>query len=168
MFFEDTAESNKLTMIGPDVRESIEKSVLCWLATANRDNEPNVSPKEVFAYQDERTLLIAHIASPQSVLNIEENPNVCVSFVDIFVQKGFKLKGRATLINRGNYQYEQKARLITDLFGDQYPIRAIIEVIVTKVESIQAPSYFLYPNRTEESQIRLAMKSYQVKPLDAG
>ena len=35
--------------------------VLCWLATADADGQPNVSPKEVFAVVDDQPLVIAHI-----------------------------------------------------------------------------------------------------------
>lgn len=74
-------------MITQEVKNSIDKSVLCWLATANRKAEPNVSPKELFTDKNDRTLLIAQIASPRRIANIRKNPNVCLSFVDIFVQK---------------------------------------------------------------------------------
>lgn len=69
-------------MINSEVKKYIDKSVLCWLATVNGLNEPNVSPKEVFTYVGEHTLLIANIASPNSIKNISENPNVCISFID--------------------------------------------------------------------------------------
>jgi uncharacterized protein len=46
-------------MLNPIVMESIEKSVLCWLATVEADGMPNVSPKEMFMAKDEVTLLIA-------------------------------------------------------------------------------------------------------------
>ena len=63
---------------------SARKSVLCWLATADAQGQPNVSPKEIFAIYDSANMLIANIASPTSVRNIESNPRVCVSFIDIF------------------------------------------------------------------------------------
>jgi len=86
-------------MISKEVKKYIDESVLCWLATSNSQNEPNVSPKEVFTYKDDKTLLIANIASPGTIGNIKENSKVCVSFVDVFVQKGYKLKGNAIIIN---------------------------------------------------------------------
>jgi predicted pyridoxine 5'-phosphate oxidase superfamily flavin-nucleotide-binding protein len=85
-------------MITNEVKKYIDNSVLCWLATCSKDGEPNVSPKEMFTYKDENTLLIANIASPSSIANIQENPKVCVSFVEVFVQKGFKIKGNAIII----------------------------------------------------------------------
>ena len=82
-------------MLTPDIIESTRKSVLCWLATADARGAPNVSPKEIFAVFDDQHLVIANIASPQSAANIAANPQVCVSLVDIFAQKGFKLTGTA-------------------------------------------------------------------------
>ncbi|WP_313952801.1 pyridoxamine 5'-phosphate oxidase family protein [Accumulibacter sp.] len=35
-------------MLTDDVLNYIKRSVLCWLATADADGAPNVSPKEVF------------------------------------------------------------------------------------------------------------------------
>jgi len=49
----------------------LQRSVLCWLATVDAHGQPNVSPKEVFAAFDEKHLVIAHIASPLSVKNIQ-------------------------------------------------------------------------------------------------
>ncbi len=96
-------------MLTPDVLEYLERSVLCWLATADGEGRPNVSPKEVFAAIDTSHVLIANIASPRSVRNLRQDPEVCVSFVDVFVQKGNKLDGRATLVSRKNSRY---ARLV--------------------------------------------------------
>ncbi len=81
-----------------EIKRSIDRSVLCWLATASKDGTPSVLPKEIFVAEDDAHLLIAHVASSGSVQNIRSDLNVCVSFIDVFVQKGYKLKGHATLI----------------------------------------------------------------------
>lgn len=152
-------------MINNEVKKYIDKSILCWLATCNMQNEPNVSPKELFTYQDDTTLLIANLASPNSINNIKENPNVCVSFVDVFVQKGFKIKGQAKLIDKDEESFSAKVKPLTDLFTDKFPIKTVIEIKVTQVDTIQAPSYFLYPDTTEKSQIKSAMLAYKVQSL---
>ena len=72
------------------IKQSIDKSILCWLATVSDAGMPNVSPKEIFQYYREDRVIIANIASPQSIKNIEQNPNICVSFIDILVQKGYQ------------------------------------------------------------------------------
>jgi len=152
-------------MITEKIKRSIDKSVLCWLATCNENLEPNVSPKEMFVCQDDNTLLIANIASPNSLKNIKVNQNVCVSFVDIFIQKGYKLKGIAKVISKRDSVFPKKSKIITDKFSDLYPISDILEITITKVDQITAPSYHIFPNSTtEESQIKGAMKTYNVQP----
>jgi len=151
-------------MLTTEIKTYIDKSVLCWLATSDSDNEPNVSPKEIFTHFGDHTLLIAHLASPISARNIKENPKVCVSFVDVFVQKGFKIKGIAKLIEKEHKDFDEKLKPLTDLFSDKLPIKAVIEIEIQKVEPIIAPSYFLFAETTEASQIESAMKTYKVKP----
>ena len=150
-------------MFTQEVIKYIEQSVLCWLATSDKDNFPNVSPKEMFTHFEGNKILIANIASPNSVANILENKNVCISFVDVFVQKGLKIKGQAKIIYKKDTDFEIKSKPLTTLFTDKFPISAIIEITVQKVESIIAPSYFLYSETTEEGQIKSAMNTYKVK-----
>ena len=152
-------------MLNSEIKSYIDKSVLCWLATSNSENEPNVSPKEMFTYFGDSTLLIAHLASPNSINNIKDNPKVCVSFVDIFIQKGFKIKGVAKLIDKQDNEFSEKVKPLTDLFTDNFPIKSVIEIAIKKIDCIQAPSYFLYPNTTEQSQIESAMTTYKVKSI---
>jgi len=68
-----------------EIRDSIDKSVLCWLATVSAENIPNVSPKEIFTYYQTDKIVVANIASPQTAKNIGQNRNVCVIFIDILV-----------------------------------------------------------------------------------
>jgi len=86
------------TTFDTTIKQYINQSVLCWLATSDEDNFTNVSQKEMFTFVEENKLLIANIASPNSIQNIRVNNKVCVSFVDVFVQKGFKIKGIARII----------------------------------------------------------------------
>lgn len=60
-------------MLASEMRDAIRKSVLCWLATADAQGRPKVSPKEIFAALDDKHIVITHIASPQSVRNIQQN-----------------------------------------------------------------------------------------------
>ena len=84
-------------------------------------------------------------------------------FVDVFVQKGFKLKGIARIIEEKDIDFETKVGIIKSCFTDKFPIPQLIEIEVQKTESIKAPSYFMYPNITEQEQIESAMKTYKVK-----
>ncbi|MCU0449140.1 MAG: pyridoxamine 5'-phosphate oxidase family protein [Bernardetiaceae bacterium] len=151
-------------MLTPDQQKALAECVLCWLATADAQGQPNVSPKEMFVYLPEGKLLIANLASPNSVRNLAANPLVCVSLVNIFTQKGFKLKGSAQLIAPSHPSFPEKAKKLTAKFSDRYPILSLIEVAITQVATIKAPSYFLFPETTEQSQTASAMRTYGVQP----
>lgn len=154
-------------MLTESVKKSIESSVLCWLATANEIGEPNVSPKEMFIVYSNECLLIANIASPHSARNVEVNSAVCVSFVDVFKQKGYKLKGVAELIKADAPDFTTYLAKFDVMDGSNYPIKSIFMIKVTSVNPIVAPSYWLFPQTTTENgQIEQALKAYGVKLRD--
>lgn len=153
-------------MLTEEVKEYIKKSVLCWLATVNSEGQPNVSPKEMFLPYGENKIIIANIASPVSVNNILNNPSVSLSFIEVFVQKGFKIKGDARIVEKEDPAFpEMKARLVA-AFSDIYPIQSIILVTIRKIDKLIAPSYFLFEDTTEEKQIKNALKIYGVDKKD--
>ncbi|MGN6437085.1 MAG: hypothetical protein ACTHMM_11155, partial [Agriterribacter sp.] len=90
----------------------------------------------------------------------------CFRFFDFLVHMVFTIKPIATLIKNHDSTFKEKAKLLTDLFTDKFPISAVIEIEITKVDKIEAPSYFLYPDTTEQSQIENAMRTYKVKPIE--
>ena len=152
-------------MLTRTIRESIDASVLCWLATAATDGTPNVSPKEIFTHHEDRFLLIANIASPQSIKNVQENPTICVSFIDVFVQKGYQLKGRASIVSKKEKGFASLAKPLKKMAGDLFPFTQIIQLEIDAVKPIIAPRYLLYQDTTEKQQVVSAMQSYGVQPL---
>lgn len=143
----------------------VDKSILCWLATVDAEGQPNVSPKEVFVLQDATHLLIANIASPNSVRNVRQNARVCVSLLDIFVQKGAKLYGTAQEILPDQPEFSALEGLLLPLTEGLFPIHSILRIEITRTAEILAPSYWMYPESTTEAkQIASAMQQYGVKP----
>lgn len=141
-----------------------EKSVLCWLATASADATPNVSPKEVFTFINEELMLIANIASPESERNILVNPKVCVSFIEIFEQRGFKVKGTAQLITAEHDHWPAYLAALKVLAGESFPIKNIFAIKVETSSKVMAPSYGLFPETTTpQSQVEVALKTYNVQ-----
>ena len=152
-------------MLSPDVQKSAVQSVLCWLATVDGNGQPNVSPKEIFAVFDTEHLVIANIASPTSARNIRVNPLVCVSFIDVFVQKGFKVAGTARNVRRQDPDFSLWAAPLKAKAGPRFPIHSVLVVRATAIDAILAPSYRLYAaETTEQSQVVSAMRAYGVQP----
>ncbi len=152
-------------MLSSEVLEFASLSVLCWLATADAKGQPNVSPKEIFSVVDAKQLVIANIASPTSVRNVGQNPSVCVSFIDIFVQKGFKISGTARNVGKGDAEFAHWSAPLIAKAGPLFPIHSVIVVDPVAVEPILAPSYRLYAAKTTvQDQIQAAMRTYGVQP----
>ena len=143
-----------------EIKDYIDRSVLCWLATSSAENLPNVSPKEIFAFYGSGKIIIANIASPQSIRNIRENPQVCVSFIDILVQKGVQIKGRADIVKKTEAAFPEMEKVLLKMTGGKFPFSSIISISIEKVKPILAPKYILYPDTTEEEQIDSAKKAY--------
>jgi uncharacterized protein len=154
-------------MMNDAVRENARRSVLCWLATVDANGQPNVSPKEVWAIVDEQHVVVAHIASPISARNIAYHPQVCLSFVDVFVQKGFKLVGTAREVRADNAEFATWAKPLLAMVGERFTIHSVLVVHVKSVAAILAPSYRFYPDdTTEASQVASGMRTYNVQAIE--
>jgi predicted pyridoxine 5'-phosphate oxidase superfamily flavin-nucleotide-binding protein len=154
-------------MMDDAVREVARRSVLCWLATVDAEGQPNVSPKEVWAIADDQHVVVAHIASPISARNIAQHPQVCLSFVDVFVQKGFKLIGRAREVRAADPEFSAWAAPLLAMVGQRFTIHSVLVIQVQSVAAIVAPSYRFYPDETTEaSQVASAMRAYNVQAVE--
>jgi len=149
-------------MLSAQVKKSIDECVLCWLATTNKDYQPNVSPKEVFTYWLDQHIIIANIASRKSALNIRENALVCISFIDVLVQKGFKAKGMAVVLDEEKSAYQEMKCVLEKMTNGKYPFREIIAVEIKYVEPIIAPSYRFFPEMKAQEIIDRAKKKYRL------
>lgn len=145
-------------------REDASRSVLCWLATVSAEGQPNVTPKELFTLFGDDTMLIADVLSANSVRNIRANPKVCVSFVDIFAQRGFKVEGVARIVAPGDADFAQYGPPLLALAGESFPVRHAIVVAIARISRIWAPSYSLVPERTDAERQAEAYRTYGVVP----
>ena len=142
-----------------------EKVVLCWLATVDAANRPNVTPKEIFAETGDGSLVIADIASARSVQNIRVNPAVCVSLIDIFLQRGRKLEGTAEIIDPDHPDFSGLVAPLLAKTGGKFAIRHVISVRIERASPILAPSYRFFPERSEEELQGDAYRAYSVQPV---
>ncbi len=158
------SEGEMPCVLSVSVRECAHRSVLCWLATVDAQGQPNVSPKEVWAIVDDQHVVVAHIASPMSSHNIAQHPQVCLSFVDVWVQKGYKLQGLARVVAPDAPDFALWSAPLLAMVGQRFLIQSVLLMRVTSVAPIVAPSYRFYPDSTTEaSQIASARRAYGLK-----
>ncbi|SFR52186.1 hypothetical protein SAMN04490243_2562 [Robiginitalea myxolifaciens] len=150
-------------ILKPEIKELMEQSVLCWLATVSEESMPNVSPKEIFTAFGQDQVIIANIASPQTVRNIKTQPQVCLSFVEVLVQKGYQLKGNARIATESDPGYQEMKQTLEDMTLGKFPFGSIIVMEVESVKPILAPSYLFYPETQEADQIQEAKRRYNLE-----
>ena len=156
--------SNLSPILSAAVHAAAQRSVLCWLATVDAQGQPNVSPKEVWAIADDQHVVVANIASPVTARNIAQQPKVCLSFVDVLVQKGFKLQGTARAVLPDDSDYNKWAAPLLLMTGDRFAVRSVLLMAVQTAQPIVAPSYWMYPETTTEaSQAAAARLAYGLK-----
>ena len=88
------------------------------------------------------------------------NEKVCVSFIDVLVQKGFQVKGKAKIIKKTDAEFVEMEQVLLKMTSGNFPFRTITEILVEQVKPIIAPRYLLYPETTEQQQILNAKKAY--------
>lgn len=147
------------------IAAEVNACVLCWMATVDSSGRPNVSPKEMFTVYDDHRLLIAEIASPRSVRNVRQMPQVCVSVLDIFLQRGHKLEGQCRLVEPMDSDFAQLSAPLKKMAGS-FTVRQVFEVTVTRVSPILSPSYTKYPGRPEGAYRENAYNLYGVRPRE--
>ena len=126
-------------MLTPDMKRIIGEQRLGFVATASLDGAPNVSPKGTFTVLDDRTIAFGEIRSPGTIRNLRVNPRVEVYFVDVFVRKGYRFAGMATVVERGEADFEGLLpRLNSSLV---HRIRVIVTIAVTKALPLTSPAY---------------------------
>ena len=147
------------------VLQAIDDAVLCWLASVSADGAPNVSPKELFTAHGDEAVLIAEIASPVSRGNVQATGRACLSFVDVFAQKGFKIEGAARYLAKTDAAFGGLAAPLLAAAGSTFPVHGLFHITPTRITPIIAPSYRLFPDRTADEMRAQSYATYGVKPV---
>lgn len=73
-----------------------------FVATASKTGKPNVSPKGSLKVIDDEHVAFAEIASPVTLANIKENPQVEVLIFNPETFGGCRIRGRAEVLESGD------------------------------------------------------------------
>ena len=100
-----------------------------FVATASKNGKPNVSPKGSFKVLDDEHVAFAEIASPNTIANIRENPQVEVMVFDPNTWGGCRIKGKAEILESGDLVETFKAQFAPM----KMKVRSVIKVAVEEV-----------------------------------
>ena len=127
---------------------------LGFVATVDADGRPCVSPKGTFLILDDETLAFGEIRSPQTLANLRDNPDMEVNFVDVFLRKGVRVRGRVDIILRGTPDFDALIPRWQEAFGALADrIAHIIRLPVAEAKPLTTPPYD--DGATEEDMVAL-------------
>jgi len=126
-------------MLTPDMKRVIEEQRLGFVATAAPDGTPNVSPKGTFVVLDDRTIAFGEIRSPGTLRNLRVNPRIEVNVVDVFARRGYRFAGLATLVDRGDANFDTLLVKLRSALASR--IRTIVTISVARASPLTSPAY---------------------------
>ena len=153
-------------LITDDMRRVIESTRLAFVATVNPDGTPNLSPKSSLAVLDENRIGFADIASPNTVRNLKANPAIEVNAIDIFMRRGYRFRGTATLEPPGSETFAKIAEPFWAQNGRDFPIHGVVDIAVEKALPVLSPAYTFIDGVTEDALREAYYGKYGVRPAD--
>lgn len=157
-----------MTVIDDDMRAIIARSGIGYAATVTPDGRPNLSPKGSLAVWDETSLYFADIASPQTIANLRENPQIEVNFVDVIGRRGYRFKGTAEVHEDGPV-FEKARDVLASTHGPQYPCNHAVLIHVESIAPLLSPAYVFNETPPSEDEMRaIWMRKLGMQPLADG
>ena len=124
-----------------DMKRVMREQRLAYVASVCADGTPNLSPKATTAVWDDDHLVYADIRSPGTRENLRGNPVVEVNVVDPIARKGYRFKGRATVVTEGP-RFDEGVAFYRGR-GSVSPIEAIVFINVERARPLISPAYDL-------------------------
>lgn len=119
-----------------ELSEVVKNSGACWLGTIGLDEVPDVIASNVYWHEDGQQLLAVSQQKSQVVRNLRINPKICVAITQEGQSQSIKLKGKATVVEKGHPKFRELERALLEQTFGVLPILSIICVEVAR----QAPS----------------------------
>jgi len=101
------------------------------VATASKDGKPNVSVKGSFRVLDDEHVVFADIASPWTIANLKENPQVAAMVFDPSTRKGCRIWGRAEILDSGELFDSMSAEFAAMKMEVKHLVKVAVEEVAT-------------------------------------
>ena len=144
-----------MTTITSEIKIFLNSQKLGYVATVSSDGKPNISPKGTIIAWSDNLLAFANIRSPDTVMNLQNNPFVEINVIDPLSRKGYLFIGTAKIIKNTPLYVKILNHYRTN--GIKSPINSIVIVGISSVSEVTSPLYDL--GQTEE-EIKLKWKLF--------
>jgi len=86
--------------ISNEIKQMLDENIV-YLATATKEGKPNVVPIGLAHAISDNEVLIVDVMFKKTRRNLEENPQVAISFTDVKRLESYQLKGKAKIFKSG-------------------------------------------------------------------
>ena len=101
------------------------------VATADRDGKPNVSAKGSFRVLDNEHVVFSDVASPRTIANLQENPQLAAIVFDPATRHGCRIWGTAEILESGDIFDAAAAQLSSRGITVNHVVRVAVEDVAT-------------------------------------
>jgi len=102
-----------------------------YVATASKTGKPNVSAKDSLRVIDVEHVLFADVASPRTIANIKENPQVAILCLDAATHHGCRIWGKGEIITSGELFDKTAAMLASRNMKISHVVKVTVEEVQT-------------------------------------
>jgi hypothetical protein len=120
-----------MTKLTEEAKKAIAGIGPSLVATASGTGKPNVSAKGSLRVLDDEHVAFAHIASPRTVANIRDNPQVTVICLDAATRKGCRIWGQGSILDSG----ERFDPIAAEYAKKNMEVKNVIKVAVEEVDT---------------------------------
>lgn len=145
------------------MKEVVRGTMLCFVATINKDGSPNLSPKSSLRVHGDAHLLFADMASPRTVMNLRRDARIELNCIDIFSRKGYRFAGTAELFSEGDALYNALRSDVAVEHGETLPVKTAVLIEVLLASPVISPAYTFVEGVTEEALRAAYSEKYGVK-----
>jgi len=121
-----------MAKLSEEAKKAIAEFGAALVATASKDGKPNVSLKGSFRVLDDEHVIFADIASPRTMANLRENPQLSAIVFDPATRKGCRVWGKAVeILDSGNLFDTISAEFAKMKMEVKHLVKVAVDEVVT-------------------------------------
>ncbi len=120
-----------MAKISEEAKKMIGEVHPALIATASKGGKPNVSLKGSFRVLDDEHVIFADIASPRTMANLRENPQLAAMVFDPSTGKGCRVWGKAEIVDSGDLFDSMSAEFAAMKMKVKHLVKVAVEEVAT-------------------------------------
>lgn len=120
-----------MSKLNEEAKKAIETVRPSLIATASKNGKPNVSAKGSLQVLDDDHITFVDVASPRTIKNLLQNPQISIICIDYPSRKGCRVWGQAEVLTSG--ELFQKIAAAMEAKRPQ-KVNHVVKVLIEEVE----------------------------------